>query len=331
MSFNQQMLKYIKVLATDVADIESAETSNPLVDTVQTLGTDEYVQTTTKGIAIAGVRNNEGTTILIDDENKMGPISVDDKGAVLCNLITTTKATSGASASVYTEGDKTLIVGGTRNEAQLSYASDDNYYTPFATDQHGNTLTDSMKIRGTAISVGSGVNGTGVQRMTLATNDQLMSGIAAQGDTGLSYCNIADIIWVLSLVEQAATNIDASITDVSGSNFTSLFGSIKEHLRTISSVRNDNASSTVGTANGAWAPFSVTSNGEIHTNLQKVANTAITAGTGTVGAGTIRATIATDDNVSTKLTTISTTLTNIYTILNDVWDSTNHKLNVNTA
>lgn len=213
-------------------------------------------------------------------------------------IATNTKQVNGSNTSVNSGG----LNAGTQ---RICIATDDinssainsNTTALYNCIDHVNNYlkVDTNAINGVVTAVNSGVNGNGVQRVTIATDDTLVSDI----DT-----------LVTNIYDQSSLAYTTAFTTTA-----------KNCYKTISSVRNDSAATSFGTNNGSWSAQAVDSNGVVFQNIQKVGGTTVSTNTGVVGAGCLRVTIATDDNVSTKLTTISTTLTNIYNILNAVYSA----------
>ncbi len=261
---------------------------------IKTLGTDSYTEATTKGIVCAGVRNDNGSTTLVNNDNEICPIGLTHYGAVHSFLTDVEPKTAGSGGQVsYADGNRVLVIGGPRNNSQTTRAGNDGDYGPINIDIVGNLLTDTMRIGNTAIAVNSGTNSNGTQRVTIATDDAI--------NTKLT--DIPNIIKTIG----SDTYTEATTKGI-----------------ILCGVRNDNSSTTFVSTNNEICPLGVSEKGNVMVRLQSINGSTPATNSGTLDGGTQRVTIATDDNVSSKLTSIDTTLTNIYTLLNDIYNSTNH-------
>lgn len=73
----QTQTTHLATIAGDTTDIEAAV--ELLDDTVKVLGTDTYIEATTKGLVIGVVRRDADTT-LVDTSNEVGPLQMDANG-----------------------------------------------------------------------------------------------------------------------------------------------------------------------------------------------------------------------------------------------------------
>ena len=96
-------------------------------------------------------------------------------------------------------------------------------------------------------------------------------------------------------------------------------------------VRNDNSTNTLASSNGQFCPIGVSSVGNVMVRIQSINGNTPSTNSGTTDGGTTRVSIATDDNVSTKLTSLNTTLTNLYNLFNDIYNSSSHYIQTHSV
>lgn len=162
----------------------------------------------------------------------------------------------------------------------------------------GSSEVDITHLDGNAIALNSGNLSAGVQRICIATNDVNISNLS-------------------STVKTSAVTIYAA----------------GDKINAISGILNSNSVSLSGNQ-GEYLPIAVDGTGKILCNLKVLDGVPIERNSGVLGNGVQRVCIASDDTVSTDLTTIkddiilikndiSTLQTNIATMLSiiqDVWD-----------
>lgn len=142
-------------------------------DTVATLGTTTYTETTTKGLTIGAVRRDADTT-LVGTTNEIGPLQMDANGYLKVEIFD-----GGGSHTVDNAG--TFVVqenGAALTALQLI----DN-----AISGAGFNIT---QLNGVNITMGNGVSGTGVQRVTIASDSTgtiAVTSVAPTNDTSAAY------------------------------------------------------------------------------------------------------------------------------------------------
>lgn len=171
----QTQTGHLATIAGDTTDIEAAV--ELIDDTVATLGTTTYTETSTKGLIIGAVRRDADTT-LVDTTNEVSPLQVDANGRLKVEIFdggeshtvdgtvafsNTTIAVTNAGTFVtqengsaltalqllddvvvvlgtdtYTEAtSKGQIVGAVRRDADTPLAGTTNEYSPLITDANG--------------------------------------------------------------------------------------------------------------------------------------------------------------------------------------------------
>ena len=128
-----------------------------LDDTVATLGTTTYTETTTKGNIVGVVRRDADTT-LVNTDNEVAPLQVNAGGQLKTAVIASALPTGAATSALQTTQDTSI-------NTLLKPAS-----TLAAVTTVG-TVTNLSQQSGVAISIGTGVRDAGTQRVTIATND----------------------------------------------------------------------------------------------------------------------------------------------------------------
>jgi hypothetical protein len=200
MSFNQQVLKQLRNISTDVNSLD--DTMSPLVNIesqlnsvnsntsntnailegpIRTLGSNgqQYIKNSSKGVVVGGVRSDAGTTVLADDETDFIPFAIDPNGSLFVRLPGIVVGTSG-NGDNFVQGDKAVTTAGVKNNEQTTFGGDDAVYVPFAVDNHGNHLVNVMKISNNPISVNNGEAGPGCQRICIANNDDAILTLHSQ-------------------------------------------------------------------------------------------------------------------------------------------------------
>ena len=214
-------------------------------------------------------------------------IATDDNVSTTLTTIASSTNFADSGAHEYQAG---VTVGGVilavANEAHVDLGTTDTNFSGVGVDHQGSVYTDIYKINDTNIAVNSGNLSGGVQRVCIASNDVNLSALA--GTVG---------------VQGSGTYTAATSTGI-------LLGG----------VRNDNSLTTLAGTNGQFCPLGLSAVGNMMCRIQSINGNTPSTNSGTTDGGTLRVCIATDDNISSKLSTISTTLTNIYTILNAVYN-----------
>lgn len=136
------------ILTTMDADTGSIMTAVQLIDdAIFTAGTSTYTEATSKGQLILGVRRDADTT-LVDTTNEMAPLQLDANGRLKVEIFT---------------GGETFAVLDTNSAAALTALQlIDN-----AVSGSGFNIT---QLNGVNVTMGNGAAGTGVQRVTLASD-----------------------------------------------------------------------------------------------------------------------------------------------------------------
>lgn len=132
--------------------------------------------------------------------------------------------------------------------------------------------TDTQTINGNITSTDSGNHDSGTQRVTLASND--VNAFAINTSTASTATNITNVTKV-------------------GNQLGNVFSG-GDNLLGVSGVRNE-GSTVIISGEGRYGPLALSGEGFALTDSRKIGGTIINTNTGTVGAGTQRVTIATDD------------------------------------
>jgi len=202
------------------------------------------------------------------------------------------------------------------------------------------TVTNLSQLGGVAISMNEGVVGTGVQRVTIATDDDSVAHLATIAgdttslDTKVTACNTGAVVLASGTVTTVST-----VTAVT--NVTSLDKAV--YVDDADWTDNTSSHTLVGgvyqsaphtVTDGDVSPFQLDVNGKIMvsgvtacntgavvlssgtvttvstvTNLSQLGGTAISMDEGTVDGGCQRVTLATDDDAVAHLSTIATNTT----------------------
>jgi len=145
---------------------------------------------------------------------------------------------------------------------------------------------DTNAINGVTMSVNSGTNDAGTQRMTIATDDTIKNPIKV----------------------------------MSGFGAPNLYVGNSTNCQVIGAVRND-ASGVVGGTDQCFTPLSVDQNGRLYIDLKRVGGTAIDTNSGSKSAGSQRVVIATDDiNLAAINTNTGTIATRTQPLTNSQFD-----------
>jgi hypothetical protein len=156
------------------ANSGSILTSVQLIDdTIKTLGTDTYTETSTKGSVIGAVRRDANTT-LVDTTNEVAPLQVNATGELKVAQIQPLPA--GTNAIGKLAANDGVDIG---NVDVASIAAGDNNIgnvdvvtlpaIPAGTNNIGDV--DVLTVNGIAPAFGTGARGATVQRVTIATDD----------------------------------------------------------------------------------------------------------------------------------------------------------------
>lgn len=169
----------------------SALTALQLIDdTVATLGTTTYSEATTKANVIGAVRRDANTT-LVDTTNEIAPLQVNATGELKVAQIQALPAGTNAIGKLAANSG---VVIGDVNVTTLPVAF--NTGTRSATTQRVTIATDDVvaitanssvnvaQMNGTAVTMGNGAAGTGVQRVTIASDSTGQVALAA-GTNGI--------------------------------------------------------------------------------------------------------------------------------------------------
>lgn len=152
----QSQTTLLTTIAGDTTDIEAAV--ELIDDTVATLGTTTYTETTTKGLIVGAVRRDADTT-LVDTTNEVAPLQVNAAGQLKVALITSLPAgTNGIGKLTANSG---VDIGDVDVTSLPSI--------PAGTNNIGDV--DVLTVNGVAPAFGSGARGATVQRVTIATDD----------------------------------------------------------------------------------------------------------------------------------------------------------------
>ncbi len=171
----QTQTGHLATIAGDTTDIEAAV--ELLDDTVATLGTTTYTETTTKGLTIGAVRRDADTT-LVDTTNEIGPLQMDANGrlkveafsgetlpvsvsgvataANQATQITAEQAIQTATellddtvttlgTTTYTEAtSKGLTIGAVRRDADTTLVGTTNEFGPLQMDANGRLKVEAF-------------------------------------------------------------------------------------------------------------------------------------------------------------------------------------------
>lgn len=113
-----------------------------LDDTVVTLGTDTYTEATSKGLVIGAVRRDADTT-LVNTTNEFGPLQMDANGRLKVEVFSGETLPVSGTVAATQSGTWTLAANQSVNVAQMN---------------------------GVTVTTGNGASGTGVQRVTIASD-----------------------------------------------------------------------------------------------------------------------------------------------------------------
>lgn len=197
------------------------------------------------------------------------------------------------------------------------------------------TVTNLAQMSGTAIAMNEGVLAAGVQRVTLATDDDAVAHLATiAGDT----TNIETAIQLLdNAVDGNYLNVNLN---VAGTDAAAGEGVISAQTQRVTIATDDDSVAHLATIAGDTTSLDtkvtacntgavVISSGTVTTvstvtTLSQLGGQAISMGEGVLAAGCQRVTLATDDDGVAHLATIAGDTTNIETAIQiiDDWDAT---------
>lgn len=102
---------------------------------------------------------------------------VDTDGHVQVDVLSAPSASSLAEDSAHTSGDAGTMTLAVRNDTLASLVDADGDYAPLQVDSEGSIYVNVARLNGMQPALGAGAVSAGTQRVTVATDDTVMSGI----------------------------------------------------------------------------------------------------------------------------------------------------------
>lgn len=264
--------------------------------------------------------------------------AADDVGGVYYPKVKLVDGTADSTTGIYVGvGAKAnaLRVAPANDITDGTYIGDIKFGEALATVTTVATVTNLAQMGGTAIAMNEGVLAAGVQRVTLATDDDAVAHLATiAGDT----TNIETAVQIIDDWDESdrcKVNPIAGQAGVQGAE-----GVINALTQRVTIATDDDAVAYLATIAGDTTSIDgnitacntgavVLSSGTVTTvstvtNLAQMGGTALSMGEGTVDGGCQRVTLATDDDGVAHLATIAGDTTNIETAIQiiDDWDAT---------
>lgn len=281
-------------------------------------------------------------TIATDDE-------INNDINAIRSIVDSTKYDEDAT---HVSGDDGLFVLAVRNDAGTALAGDGDYI-PLQVNDVGALNINTQELGGIAIDLNTGVLGSGTQRVTIATDDEI--------NDDLDNIRLAvEIMDDWDDGDLANVNINIAGTDVAANSGTNSTQTLRVTIATddeinddldairiivdstkydedaahvtgddglfVLAVRNDAGTSLAGTTLD-YAPLSLNDVGALNTNTQELGGAAIALNAGVLAAGVQRVTIATDDEINDDIDAIKTAVE-----IMDDWDDGDYaNVNMNIA
>ena len=264
-------------LATIAGDTTSIQTAVELIDdTVATLGTTTYAETTTKGLIIGAVRRDADTT-LVDTTNEVGPLQMNAAGQLKVEVFSGETLPVSLTSTTIT-GTVAVTQSGTWDEIGINDSGNSITVDNGGTFAVQATLAAGATSIGKAEDVASADADVGVPAMAV---QKAIPVNTAGADGDYEFLQIsAGRVW-------ASATIDAALP--TGTN-------------TIGSVKITDGTDVLG----------MTSAGNAGVSFQQIGNTSIASNAGAATDGTLRTISASDDPGVASLATINTAVTSKY-------------------